>query len=337
MGEEILVISDLNFRHKVRKPRWNKPWATMPGPGLVNLSLKIKPGKIIGLVGPNGAGKTTLLEAIAGLHIPESGTIKINNEISTSVNSRTCVGFMPESVTWRGLGTPRKWLHRLSVMRGCENTVDDLLQTVGLGDRADHSLDSLSKGMRQRLSLAASLIGMPELLLLDEPLNGLDPVAQEALKSLLNNLVKNGKCVIVSSHLLAEIELFVDYVVILHKGSIAIEGSLKDIENDLNLGGILVIKGSKSNKNKILAALSSLNFKENIDFDLEDSASGWELQLQHTDGKWKEGEREEVVEVLVSNNCTPNSIELLDCNLTEILNAVTGIERIDMQIQGDNI
>ena len=244
---------------------------------------------------------------------------------------------MPESVTWRGLSTPKKWLHRLSVMRGCEDTVDDLLQMVGLGDRSNDSLDSLSQGMRQRLSLAASLIGMPDILLLDEPLNGLDPVAQEALKNLLINLVDDGKCVIVSSHLLAEIERFVDSVIILHNGSIAIEGGLKEIEKELNLGGKVTIKGSKSSVKDIENALSSLDFSEIIDFEITHEEENWKLQLQHKDGNWKDGQRERVVESLVSNNCTPHSIELLDSNLSEILSAVTNVKEIDLKIQGDNI
>jgi len=332
MGEHILVISNLNYRHKIRAPRWNNPWKKAVGPGLINLSLTVKPGEIIGLVGPNGAGKTTLLEAIAGLHIPENGFIKIKGEDSTSVNSRKYVGFMPESVNWKGKETPRKWIHRLAVMSGFENTVNDLLNSVGLKERADHSLDTLSLGMRQRLSLATSLIGVPEILLLDEPLNGLDPVAQEALKNLLINLSKKGTSVIISSHLLAEMERFVDQIVILNKGKIAIEGKIKDIETKLNLGGKLIIKGVEREINGIENSISSLKFSNKIEMEIEDLVECWKLQLQHRDGKWGPGEREKIVQNLISNNCTPNSIELIDSNLSQILSAVTNVKNIDLNI-----
>mgnify|MGYP002846131902 CR=1 FL=1 len=333
MGEDVLVISNLNYRHKIWSPKWYNPWKKVSGHGLVDVSLSVEPGKIIGLLGPNGAGKTTLLEAIAGLHIPERGSIKIKGEDSKSVVSREYVGFMPESVNWKGKETPRKWIHRLSVMSGFEDTVENLLNSVGLGERADSSLDTLSLGMRQRLSLATALIGMPELLLLDEPLNGLDPIAQEALKNLLINLSNNGTSVIISSHLLAEMERFVDQVVILHNGKIAIEGKIKDIETELNLGGKLVIKGVERKKGGIEKSIKSLEFRNKIDTKIENNEDIWKLELQHREGVWQNGERESIVQNLVLNDCTPHSIEIVDSNLSQILSAVTNIKKIDLQIQ----
>ena len=333
MGEDILVISNLNYRHKIRKPQWNNPWKNTIGHGLTNVSFNVKSGQIIGLVGPNGAGKTTLLEIIAGLHVPEEGRVTISGNDSTTVMSRGFVGFMPENVNWNGKSTPRKCLQRLSVMRGCEDTVDELLKSVGLVERADNSLDTLSLGMKQRLSLAASLMGMPELLLLDEPLNGLDPVAQEALKNLLLNLSKTGKSVIISSHFLSELERFVDHIIVLNKGSLVIEGTIKDIENELNLGGKLVIEGIKSKEIEIEKSISELDFVREIEYNVENNDNEWQLNLRHLKGKWGIGQREKIVEKLVSNNCTPNTIQLLNSNLSQILTSVTNVKKIDMKIQ----
>ena len=119
------------------------------------------------------------------------------------------------------------------MMRNETIDVDNLVQTVGLSSKADQMLDNLSQGMRQRLSLACALIGNPKLLVMDEPLNGLDPLAQRAFSNLLKNLAKKGVAVVISSHQVADLEALVDEIALLHQGQLLIEGSLTKVRKNL--------------------------------------------------------------------------------------------------------
>ena len=126
-------------------------------------------------------------------------------------------------------------LKSIAMMRDDSVDVESLIQTVGLSSKSDQMLDNLSQGMRQRLSLACALIGNPKLLVMDEPLNGLDPLAQRAFSNLLKNLAKKGVAVVISSHQVADLETLVDEIALLHQGQLLIEGSLAKVRKDLGL------------------------------------------------------------------------------------------------------
>ena len=226
--ETLLSLSKVSWRHKVRDFSTWKPWAKRDGSGIYSIDLEIKSGTIIGLIGPNGAGKSTLMRAICGLYDCE-GFDKSCEE------RRTQIGYMPEQVRWEGRVSVRHALESISMMREEDIDIDTLIQTVGLSSKTEQSLDNLSQGMRQRLSLACALIGNPKILVMDEPLNGLDPLAQRAFSNLLKNLANKGVAVVISSHQVADLESLVDNVALLHRGQLLVEGTLEQVRTDLDL------------------------------------------------------------------------------------------------------
>ena len=226
--ETLLSLSDVSWRHKVRDFSTWKPWAKRDGAGIYSIDLEIKSGTIIGLIGPNGAGKSTLMRAICGLYDCE-GFDKSCEE------RRTQIGYMPEQVRWEGRTSVRHALESIAMMRDDEVDIENIIQTVGLSSKSEEILDNLSQGMRQRLSLACALIGNPKMLVMDEPLNGLDPLAQRAFSNLLKNLAKKGVAIVVSSHQVTDLESLVDNVALLHRGQLLIHGTLEEVRNNLSL------------------------------------------------------------------------------------------------------
>ena len=226
--ETILSLSEVSWRHQVRDFSSWKPWAKRDGAGIYSIDLEIKSGTILGLIGPNGAGKTTLMRAICGLYDCEG----FDKSCETR---RGEIGYMPEQVRWEGRITVNHALKSIAMMRDDSVDVESLIQTVGLSSKSDQMLDNLSQGMRQRLSLACALIGNPKLLVMDEPLNGLDPLAQRAFSNLLKNLAKKGVAVVISSHQVADLESLVDEIALLHQGQLLIEGTLTKVRKDLGL------------------------------------------------------------------------------------------------------
>lgn len=239
----MLELHAATYRHPVRRPRLLKPWATMPGPGIRAIDLAVKPGCILGMVGPNGAGKSTLMQVMAGLLSPEDGRVSMSS-CEGEAQLRAAVGYMPERVNWTGPTTPSAVIDRLCAMRNLPVEAGrERLDLVGLSARADDALDTLSQGMKQRLSLATCLLGDPKVLLLDEPLNGLDPVAQSAFRRLLRQLADRGDAVVVSSHSLADLERLVDEIALLHQGRVIAVGPRAEIEQELGLAAQLDIAG----------------------------------------------------------------------------------------------
>ena len=148
---------------------------------------------------------------------------------------RSEIGYMPEQVRWEGNVSVKHALQSIAMMRDEEVDLDAIIQTVGLSTKSEHLLDNLSQGMRQRLSLACALIGNPKILVMDEPLNGLDPLAQRAFCNLLRTLANKGVAVVISSHQVADLEALVDRIALLHHGQLLIEGTLGDIRKELEL------------------------------------------------------------------------------------------------------
>jgi ABC-type multidrug transport system ATPase subunit len=226
--ETSLTLKGVSWRHKVRDASSWKPWAKKDGPGIHSIDLEIQKGTILGLIGPNGAGKTTLMRAICGLYDCEGFD-------KSCTSRRTGIGYMPEQIRWEGRVSVRSSLQTISLMRDDDIDLDGIIETVGLSSKSEHFLDDLSQGMRQRLSLACALIGEPKILVMDEPLNGLDPLAQRAFCNLLKSLSSKGVAVVISSHQVSDLESFVDRIALLHHGQLLAEGTLPSIRQNLGL------------------------------------------------------------------------------------------------------
>lgn len=201
-----------------------------------NLDLQVPIGSLFGLIGPNGAGKTTTLRMLAGLLEPSSGEIYLHGESTRTTTSqfRYELGYMPDffgvyedMLVWEYLDFFAR-CYRIPSKRRKQLT-DELLELVDLVDKRDEYVESLSRGMRQRLCLAHALVHDPKVLLLDEPASGLDPRARVEMRELLRELGVMGKTVIVSSHILAELSELCDSVGIIEGGRLVVSGPIDRI------------------------------------------------------------------------------------------------------------
>jgi ABC-2 type transport system ATP-binding protein len=221
-------------------------------PGTVavaGLDLDIAEGEIFGLVGPNGAGKTTTLRILATLLRPTSGEAEIAG-ISVTKNpdaARRVLGFMPDVF---GVYDDMKVWEYLDFFARCygipgsrrRRMIGDLLDLVDLGDKRDAYVQGLSRGMQQRLCLAHTLVHDPEVLLLDEPASGLDPRARVELRELLRELRSLGKTIVISSHILPELEELCTAVAIVDHGQVLAHGKVSEIERRLRFGAVLRVR-----------------------------------------------------------------------------------------------
>jgi ABC-2 type transport system ATP-binding protein len=196
-----------------------------------NLSFTVEPGSVTGFLGPNGAGKTTTLRCILGLVAPTAGTATIGGRRYVELSHPTDqVGAVLEAASFHPArsGGDHLWIYA-TVNGYADRRIDVLLEMVGLTDVADRPVGGYSQGMRQRLALANALLGDPQVLVLDEPGNGLDPEGIAWLRHLIRSLADDGRTVLVSSHLLSEVEQVADRVVIINHGRLVREGTLAEL------------------------------------------------------------------------------------------------------------
>ena len=173
-----------------------------------NLDLSIKKGSVFGFLGPNGAGKTTTMKMIVGLAKPTTGTISIAGGDIQSLEIKHKIGFMPESPSFYLYLTGREFLEFVAEIFGLKNNkhqIEKLLTSVELLDAADRQIRTYSKGMLQRLGLAQALINDPEILFLDEPLDGLDPLGRAEIKKIILALKAQNKTIFLNSHILSDV------------------------------------------------------------------------------------------------------------------------------------
>ncbi len=201
---------------------------------LVKVSLTVNPGEIFGLLGPNGAGKTTLIKILLGIVHPTSGTARLLDEDHTSVQIRGRIGYLPENHRYPNFLTARDTLLHFGRLQGItrdqlQERTDSLLETVGLKDWTKVKIKRFSKGMLQRLGLAQALLSDPEILFLDEPTDGVDPVGRKEIRDILKSLKAQGKTIFLNSHMLSEVEEISDRVTILNKGEVLRTGTIKEI------------------------------------------------------------------------------------------------------------
>lgn len=202
-----------------------------------NFSAKVSKGRITGFLGPNGAGKSTTLRCLVGLSSPTSGSVEIMGKTYKNIeNPLSRVGTVLDSRGFHSALTGRKNLKVVAAAAGIpDSRVDEVLEIVELREAADKRMKNYSLGMKQRLALAGALLGDPEILILDEPANGLDPAGVAWLRKFLRTMATQGKTILVSSHQLAEMQNTVDDVLIINKGKLIAEGSMAQVCGDLSL------------------------------------------------------------------------------------------------------
>lgn len=205
-----------------------------PDFALTDISLNIQKGKIFSLLGPNGAGKTTLVKLMLNLMHSDSGSIEINGLNVNDKNSRMGVAFIPEKFSFFPFYTARGVLEFFGKMKGIEGAelttqVNSALEELQIGDLANRKLSKMSKGQMQRVGLASILIGNNDLIVLDEPFSGLDPIGIRDLKEIIKKLKAQGKTMFINSHILLEMEQICDEIAILNKGKLLFAGSVASV------------------------------------------------------------------------------------------------------------
>jgi ABC-2 type transport system ATP-binding protein len=214
--------------------QYRKPFTNRRVDAVVGVSFEVTRGEIFGFLGPNGAGKTTTIKMLTGLVGPTRGTMDILGVRVPAPDTMARVGFLPENPYVYPYLTPREFVSmcaRLSGLAGAplQAAVVRAVERVGMGSTIDRPARALSKGMLQRIALAAAIVHDPELLILDEPMSGLDPVGRKEVRDLIVEEKHRGRTVFFSSHILSDVELLCDRVCILRKGRVVVEGSLRDL------------------------------------------------------------------------------------------------------------
>ncbi len=201
---------------------------------LSGIDFAVRPGELFGLLGPNGAGKTTTVKILLGLTHATAGSASLLGRSVDDPESRRRVGYLPEGHRFPGYLTARQTLSIFGRMSGVAPRalaprIEDLLTRVKLSDWVDVKVKKFSKGMTQRLGLAAALVHEPEVLLLDEPTDGVDPVGRREIRDLLKAEAAKGRAILLNSHLLSEIELTCDRVAVLRNGKVAAMGTIEEL------------------------------------------------------------------------------------------------------------
>jgi ABC-2 type transport system ATP-binding protein len=226
-GEVVVSVRGLT---KVFKDFWNRPKAR----AVDNVDFDVRRGEVFGLLGPNGSGKSTTVKLLLGLLYPTKGHIEVFGHSPRHVQTKSRIGYLPEeSYLYRYLNS-RETLdffgNLFHLGKGeRDNRAEQLLEMVGLSQTRMRTVGEFSKGMQRRIGLAQALINDPDLIILDEPTSGLDPIGCREIKDLIVALARRGKTVILSSHLLADVEDVCDRVVIYYGGRVQAMGTLKDL------------------------------------------------------------------------------------------------------------
>lgn len=210
-----------------------------------DLCLDVGKNEIFGLLGPNGSGKSTTIKIILGLLKASSGDCEIFGQPSMRVSARKSVGFLPEAPYFYCYLTGRelvRYYARICMIDRSEidDSVDDVIELVGMTEAANRRVGTYSKGMLQRIGLAQSLVHDPDLVILDEPTAGVDPLGSAAIAEIVRELKQRGKTILLSSHLLAQIEGLCDRVAILHRGKLIREGRIEELVEEGDTDSLVV-------------------------------------------------------------------------------------------------
>lgn len=227
--EQELVISATGLT-KVFRDFWNRPKAA----AVNDIDFDVRRGEVFGLLGPNGSGKSTTVKMLLGLLYPTSGILRVLGQPPKSVKTKRAIGYLPEETYLYKYLTAYETLDFFGSLFGLsaaerKSRALQLLDMVGLAHAANRKVGEFSKGMARRIGLAQAMINDPDLLILDEPTSGLDPIGCREVKDLIKTLKARGKTIVITSHLLSDVESICDRVVILYGGRIRAEGALSDL------------------------------------------------------------------------------------------------------------
>jgi ABC-2 type transport system ATP-binding protein len=230
---------------------------------IAGVDVDVAEGELVGLLGPNGAGKSTLVKIACGLVRPTRGQAEVCGAKAGSRASLRQLGYLAELFRFPGWYSADELIalhQRLSGSAGGEAERSELLELVGLTEARDRRVEAMSKGMQQRLGIAQALVGAPPLLLLDEPTSALDPAGRRTVRLLLEELRNRGTSVLLNSHLLSEIELVCDRVVILNRGAVVTEGSPAELSRARGIEietdqGTQVYEGTREDVPRLVAEL----------------------------------------------------------------------------------
>ena len=260
-NEASIEVRDL--RKSYRNGMFRKRFEALKG-----VSFEVGRGEIFGLLGPNGAGKTTLIKVLLGIVRRSGGVATLLNRPAGDRTSRVRVGYLPENLRiapHHTAHTALEYYGKLSglPMKDIKARRGELLESVGLADRTRESVKKYSKGMLQRLGLCQALMHDPEVLILDEPTDGLDPVGRSHVRNVLNGLKEHGKTIFLNSHILQEVELVCDRVAILDRGHVKALGTVEEISpaNDGNVELELTVSGTRQAIEAALAARATSNWE----------------------------------------------------------------------------
>lgn len=235
-----------DLEHPVHLQDVRKAFGALQAVG--GVSLAVARGQMAGLIGHNGAGKSTLFRLMLGLLKPDAGSVQVvgcRAGASGWREARRRIGYLPEQLALYDALSGRETLQFFARLKGAPAAqIGVLLERVGLSFAADRAVRTYSKGMRQRLGLAQALLGEPELLLLDEPSNGLDPQAIREFYALLGEQCARGCAVLITSHILAELQQRVDRLTILANGRVLAQGSVGELRDQLRLPLTLLLRGT---------------------------------------------------------------------------------------------
>jgi ABC-2 type transport system ATP-binding protein len=244
-----------------------------------NVDLQVEAGDVFGYLGPNGAGKTTSLRMMLGLIRPRAGTVRLfGRDPQATVRALEGVAGFVEAPSFYPYLNGRTNLELLASLDGgdARQRIEEALETVGLAERAKDRVGNYSHGMRQRLGIAAALLRRPRLLLLDEPATGLDPAGMRDMRDLIRDLSRQGMTVLLSSHLLGEVEDLCNRVAIVQRGGVAYQGSLADLRRQAG-GGYLLRSTDEERARRIAEAQPGIaEVRPGIEGGLTFSAEGEE-------------------------------------------------------------
>jgi len=229
--------------------------------GVNQVTLELRPG-ITGLVGANGAGKSTLLRLATGQLRPDLGAVRVQGIDAWSAAAKRHVGYSPESDAFYEEMSGRAFIETMARLRGYSlqesvRRAGRALEAVGMAGRAERRVRGYSKGMRQRIKLAQALVHDPDLLILDEPLSGVDPIGRQDLIARFPGLGRLGKCLLISSHELEELEKLTDHIAVMGRGRIAAVGTLAQIRELLDNHPLSILIGSDQSR-RLASALLGL-------------------------------------------------------------------------------
>jgi ABC-2 type transport system ATP-binding protein len=211
------------------------------------LSLTAAHGEIFGFLGPNGAGKTTTIRIIAGLSLPTAGTVEVDgiDVVADPVRAKAIMGYIPDRPYLYEKLTGRELLHFVADLyrkewSECEPRAVELLRYFGLGDWIDARIENLSHGMKQKLVIVSALVHDPAVFVVDEPMVGLDALAQRQVKLLFRRLANEGKCVFLTTHTLSVAEAVCDRIAIIHRGKIIASGTTAELKKESALEDVFL-------------------------------------------------------------------------------------------------